>query len=44
MQKGLREDRKICAVLDHVIEMCYANQYRIMKDTAIAVEENEVEK
>ena len=22
----------ICAVFDHVIEMCYANQYRIMRD------------
>lgn len=22
----------ICAVFDHVIEMCYANQYRAMRD------------
>ncbi len=24
----------ICSVLDHVIEMCYANQYRALRDSA----------
>lgn len=28
----------ICAAFDHVIEMCYANQYRVMHDNSSVTE------